>query len=371
MKNILWGMIGLSVLLGSALFVHPDPALAASGNSFDVLTSSLPLKITTPPGKTITEELRIKNLGTQATGIKVGLMKFAATGSTGTPDLYPLSKTDTYASWFHFSPQQFVAQPNVWNTVTMTIDIPSTADLGYYLAVTFSPATVNGVTGATNLNGSAANLVLLNVSTGNEKRNLNLVSFTTDHSLYEYLPANFNVTVHNAGNIYIAPSGNIFISKGTKPIATLDLNDAGGSVLPDSNRIYTVPWTDGFPVFTNKLVHGQTVADSKGKPKQTLQWNFTHANKFRFGHYTAKVLVVYDNGSEDVPTEASLGFWVIPWKLLLLVIIIVAIFGYGIFSFVRSLVRKARGIPAPIKTKKSKTDAATKGKESKHVKNEE
>jgi hypothetical protein len=348
----LWLLVAVLVALpadhANAATAGPNAAAAPAATTtsdtegFDVLTSPLPIKIDTPPGKTVTEELRIKNEATEAEGIKVGLMKFGATGELGRPDLYDLTAKDTYASWVHFSPQQFLAQPNVWNTVKMTINIPANASLGYYLAVTFSPANQPGGRDVTNLRGSAAQLVLLNVESPNEKRSLQLTNFSTNHKLYEYLPADFNIRVHNNGNIYLPPTGNIFIMKGSKTIDTLDLNDAGGSVLPNSNRVFTVPWTDGFPVFQQRLVHNVPITDSHGNVEETLHWNFTQANKFRFGEYTAKLLVVYDNGKIDVPLESTLTFWVLPWKLMLLALVIILIIGFGIFTLIRSTVGLGR-----------------------------
>lgn len=345
MKWLLRGFSALVLLVVAVVALAPSQAQAAEG--FNVLTSPLPIKITTEPGKTVTEELRIKNQSNQPEGIKVGLMKFAAKGVNGAPNLFDLTPKDTYASWVRFTPSQFVAQPNVWNTVKMTITIPSDAGLGYYLAVTFSPSNQPGARKVTNLRGSAASLVLLNVQSPNEKRSLQLADFSTDHKLYEYLPANFRVRLHNNGNIYLPPVGNIFITKGSKTVGTLDFNAAGGSVLPASNREFTIPWKSGFPVFTDHLEHHKPITDKHGKIKQDLKWDFSQVNKFRFGKYTAKLLVVYDDGKQDVPLESTLAFWVLPWKLMLIALVIVIIVGFGVFMAIRSVIGRATGSGGP------------------------
>jgi hypothetical protein len=77
-------------------------------------------------------------------------------------------------------------------------------------------------------------------------------------------------------------------------------------------------------------------------PKQRLTWDFGKANKLRIGRYTAKILVIYDDGKQDVPLEANVNFWVLPWKIMLGILVLVLIIGLGIFSFVRGLVRRAR-----------------------------
>jgi hypothetical protein len=340
MKHCLRGLVALIVLAGAIVLLHPAHSSAAEG--FNVITSPLPIKISTAPGKTVETELRIKNQGAQAEGIKVGLMKFKGNNKTGTADLLDLGKNDTYASWVHFTPETILAQPGVWNTVKMRIDVPETASLGYYLAVTFSPTTVPGGRNVTSLKGSAATLVLLNVKGANEKRVLTIADFASKHTVYEYLPATFTVKVHNGGNIYIPPVGNIFITKGSKPVETLDFNAIGASVLPDSSRTFTMPWKDGFPSFKDRLVDGKPSVDSKGNYKQDLSWNFSKANKFRFGKYTAKLLVAYDDGQHDVPLESTVSFWVIPWKIMSIFLLIIILVGLGIFGLVRGTLRRTR-----------------------------
>jgi len=340
MRHIRRVLTGIVVAVVGLSAVVPMSASAAPG--FNVITSPLPIKINTAPGQTVQTDLRIKNQGTQPEAIKVGLMKFAASGDNGQPNLYDLSKQDQFSSWVHFSPEVFTADPNIWYTVTMTIDVPPTASLGYYMAVTFSPADASTTTGAANLNGSVATLVLLNVVTPDENRALSLVSFETDHELYEYLPVNFKIKIHNSGNIYVSPAGNIFIQRGSKVVDTVDFNDAGGSVLPQSNRVYTASWTNGFPLYVEKLVNGKPVPDNHDIPKETLKWDFTQVSKFRFGEYSAKLLAVYDNGTQDVPLEATVSFWVVPWKMLLLLLAIILLVGFGLFSALRSTGKKVK-----------------------------
>jgi hypothetical protein len=341
MKGFLKGSLVLLAVVAAMLALPSPRAHAADTEGFNILTSPLPIKLVTEPNKTVTAELKLKNQGTKPETIKVGLMKFGATGEIGQPNLFDLTAKDTYAKWVHFEPSQFVAQPGVWITVKMTINVPKEASLGYYLAVTFGRATQAGQKG-TNVKGAAATLVLLEVKTLNEKRDLKLLDFSTDHKLYEYLPTTFRVRVKNDGNIYLAPAGNLFIERGGKPVTTIVFNEAGGSVLPASNRQYKVQWKSGFPLYVDRLVNGKPEYDKTGEAKQDLKWDFTKVNKFRFGHYNAKLLLVYFDGKNDIPLEATLGFWVVPWKILLVLLVIFGLVGFGIFTVLRSFFRKAR-----------------------------
>lgn len=334
-------MLVVAVLVGA--YPHKaQAAVAPPKEGFNIITSPLPIKLSTSPGKTVETELRMKNQNSQPEVIKVGLMKFGATGETGQPNLFDITPKDTYASWVHFSPETFVAEPGVWKTVKVTINVPSDAELGYYLAVTFSRANQSKEKNASAYKGSVATLILLDVNSANAKRELQLVSFKSSHGLYEYLPATFNIKLHNKGNIYLSPVGNIFINRGGKAVDTLNFNDAGGSVLPKSNRVFVVKWTQGFPVFKDRLVNGKPVPTSHGLA-QDLKWDIKDISKFRIGRYSAKLLVVYDNGKQDVPMESTLNFWVIPWKIILIVLAIVSLLGYGLYSITRSAVKKTKG----------------------------
>jgi len=320
----------------------PTAAAVDANENFNIVTSPLPIKLNTNPGTVVKAELRVKNQGINPEVLKVGLMKFGATGELGQPNLFDITEKDEYAKWVSFSPAQFTAEPNVWNTVTMTIDVPEGASLGYYLAVTFSRAS-QATSKATTVKGSVATLVLLNVDSANAKRDIKLVEFATDRRLYEYLPANFTVKLRNKGNVYIAPVGNIFITRGDKPVTTITFNEVGGSVLPDSNRVYRLPWDSGFPRFEDRLVNGKPVPDKGSESKKDLKFNFSDSSKLRFGKYTAKLLVVYDDGKRDVPIESTLSFWVIPWKAMAGAILIILVLGYGVWMLVRNVFKKAQG----------------------------
>jgi hypothetical protein len=59
----------------------------------------------------------------------------------------------------------------------------------------------------------------------------------------------------------------------------------------------------------------------------------------RFGHYTAHLVMVYDDGNRDVPLEAYVSFWVIPWRLVIGLIIIALFVCIGLWSTFRKSAR--------------------------------
>jgi hypothetical protein len=315
--------VGVAVqLVFFAMFF--GPLLGAASAAGTILTTSpIAVDLSGNPGTTTSTTLQVQNNSPKAQAISVKLDKFAVKGDSGQAGIYTPAASDVSTSWVHFSQTEFVAQPGVWNSVKMTIDVPSYAALGYYYAVLFVP-NVNASTAHTNtVKGANAVLVLLDTHSKNEQRQLQVKTFAAQQGLYEFLPVTFNVVVKNSGNIHLIPEGDIYISRteNGKTIDSLDINPGQGNILPDSERQFQAQWTDGFPAFQTKRINGQIVSDRQGRPVQQLQWNFSSSfSKIRFGKYYAHLALVYNNGTEDVPINGNVAFWVIPWKLILLVI---------------------------------------------------
>jgi hypothetical protein len=335
-KFILFSLIiGFGVYLGVPLPAHADSGI-------NLTTSPLPVNLSANPGQTVTTDLRIQNSSNTTQRIKVSLMKFSAYGESGKPALQNREPGDDYFDWASFNPTSFDAPPKQWVTVKMTIQVPKTAAFGYYYAAVFSPADQKP-TGKGNVYlGSTAILVLLEVKSPNAKRSVTIADFSVDKRTYEFLPVNFSVRLHNDGNVHLLPAGSIYIKRGSKQVAVIPFNTQHGNILPNSYRIYTSSWNDGFPVYVDKTQNGQVMLNKNDKPVQQLQWNFTKLPHLKFGHYTANLLVVYDNGSRDVPLEASVSFWVVPWRIIAFVIVVGGLTIVGLWSTGRNIYKKVR-----------------------------
>lgn len=332
--KISFAAIGLLCILCAAVLSSGSAAAATLGG-VNLTTSPVATSITGKPGSTTTTTLQVENNESFAVTINVELETFQAYGSSGAAQMVPFSKDDPSSSWVHLSANSFVAQPGVWNSIKMTIDLPSNAGLGYYYAVIFKPQinTVAQKLGST-IKGGNAILVLVNALSNNESPQIAVTNFSADKKLYEYLPATFNVTIKNTGNIFLAPTGDIYISKSsnfTNSIDTIPVNATGGNVLADTSRVFTQQWVDGFPVYAPKTIDGQKITNKKGQVEQVLKWNFSNANRIRFGKYYAKLVLVYSNGSRDVPIVATVSFWVIPWKILSIVLAVIILTLVGLY----------------------------------------
>lgn len=341
-----WRVFGavVSLLLGVATMTVASGHALAAGQAISLTTSPVTLNLTIKPGEKTTENLQLKNNSTVPVQITMKLETFGPSGTSGEAAITAPSANDPSATWVTFSPASFVANPGVMNTVKMTIALPQSASLGYYYAVVFQPSVATQVgPGTTSVKGSNAILVLVDTQSSNESRQINVASFTASKRVYEYLPATFSVNIRNSGNIYLAPTGSIFISRGknsTHTLTTLNLNAGGGNVLPHSNRVFTVSWNDGFPVYEPKMANGQPVVDKKGNVEQKLVWNLKNISNFRFGEYTAQLTLVYTAQNRVIPVTGYVSFWVIPWELLLIGLVIVLLIGFGLWMIIRGIVRR-------------------------------
>ena len=80
--------------------------------------------------------------------------------------------------------------------------------------------------------------------------------------------------------------------------------------------------------------------NNKGETEMELKWNWSDLSKIRFGHYNAKVLMIYDDGAHDVPVEGEVSFWVIPWRIIGGALIIFIVLLLGLRSALSGIFRK-------------------------------
>lgn len=318
---------------------EPQPTLQPKEKpegGIDLTVSPVFINLLTDPGKKVSSQIKIKNNSNQTEYLAIKLAKFEASTDGSMPKLMKLDPNDEFLKWISFSESQFTLASNQTKTITVTVTPAKTAGLGYYYGVIFQRiAEKDPAVGESIVAGAPAVSILLEVKSPNAKREIQLVDFTTDKLFYEYLPTTFKVKVSNTGNIHIVPGGNIFIdSLKTKEIAILPFNAPRGNILPDSERTYEVIWNDAMIVTTRE--------DKDGKTSYKTSWDFAKADKFRIGKYTAHVLMVYDNGERDVPLEATVSFWVIPWKILAGLAIVTIFVVIGVRSTLSSWLRKLK-----------------------------
>lgn len=299
------------------------------------------INLATDPGSAVSSAIRVTNRNNFREYLEIQVAKFTANYAGEAPIIVDITPEDEFGSWVSFSEKQFVIEPNETKTVKFTISPSNDASLGYYYALLVSRIGESAEKATTTLKGSPAIPVLLEVRTPNAKRELQLVEFSTDKSIYEYLPVTFKVKLKNTGNIHVVPSGDIFIDWGKdRDVGLIHANSTRGNILPQTERTYDSLWDDAFIFRSPKLEGEKVVKDDKGNVLYETKWDLSKANKMRIGKYTAHVLMVYDNGQRDIPLEATVSFWVIPWKIIGGILIILFFVLAGIKNTIFAQFRK-------------------------------
>jgi hypothetical protein len=319
LRRLLIVLVTILGIIVSSAFNSPALAQSATNSqAFNVEISPLPIDVNAKPGVTTSTDLRVRNAGTKPETLKIVLKTFSAEGPDGHVVIHDPTPNDDFTKWVSFDKTIFTIPAGQWQTIKMNISTPKTAAFGYYYAVEFELANPpKSQPGTARVQGAVAVFVLLNVDAPGASRRIEVTSFKANHSTYEFLPVNFSIQVRNTGNVHTAPRGNIFIKRGSHQVDVIPVNATEGMVLPKSNRVFTAAWQNGFPVYTIiRDDNGQPIKDAHGKTKQQLKWDFSKVSKLRFGHYTAQLFLVYNDGQRDIPITGTLSFWVIPWRLV-------------------------------------------------------
>jgi hypothetical protein len=360
-------VVGTNVPMWASAATAPETRPTAP---LDLTTSPLPITLATKPGTTISTNIKVKQSGGDTEQLQVHLLKFTAYGDSGQPALSDRGPGDTYFDWVTFDKPTFTAPSDVWQTIKMTIQVPKTAAFEYNYAVEFTRVGDDLSPGhdEEGIAGGTAVLVLLDAQAPGETRSVQLESFGVEHRIVEFLPDTFDIKFYNNGNVFVQPAGDVFITQGSHQIADIAVNDEQGNILAGTHRIYKVEWTDGFPYYQPVKKQGQSEVDRHGNPIMALNWNLpTNASaalndteasttsstfaqegtnplsRLRFGEYTARLVAIYkDNYGRDVPITSQVTFWVIPWRILMAFLLVLAVFGFAIYSLIRGARRRMK-----------------------------
>lgn len=349
------GVCALSVFTAIALFyavpVHAEdePAAPQGNPRLDLGISVSPVKFIFDgnPGEKLTGKLTYYN----ATGTDLTLYlytnNFKSDGNTGNPQFISeeLPFTSSLKNWIKFDQESYQikrVESNSTNAlvVEFTIDIPSNAEAGGHYAAIM--ATINDPKkqlqpdgGNIAFSADTGSIILLNVK-GNVNREVKLKSFTTvdpfsasktETSLFEWMPVQFLIDLENSGNSHAFPMGNIIVYQGSNVVQTLKFNAAESAILRESTRQYYSDMDKGFvflePVLEERDGRQVPKLDANGNTETRLAFDTTKFDKQYFGPFNAKLLLVYDNDGEKKTIIADREFWVLPWKIILAIILVI------------------------------------------------
>lgn len=295
-------------------------ALFGGGYEAKALTVSPPrIEITGDPGRTVAGIYFLINEEADTRTFFSSFANFEASGESGVPKF--LETREGLAVWMETSPQ-ITLKPREEREIPFSITIPQNAEPGGHFAAIFwgtAPPQPTAGGGQVSIGGKVGILVLLRVS-GDVEGKGGLLEFAAKDGkrVFTSLPIEFIWRFRNDGGNRVEPKGEITI-KNTFGLtaAKLPANKGLGGILPASVRKFSVPW----------LAEGREPAAEKEKTgfftAVKSQWS-----EFHFGWYRAHLNLQYADGGE-AQAKLSFSFWIIPWQLLSIILIILAILGFG------------------------------------------
>jgi hypothetical protein len=336
-RNVLVIAAVLGIMVASTLFVPVASAVApltaqppaagpdnAPGTGQALEISPPVMNLTADPGQTITRELNLRDVSTGKLVVTGEVNDFMADGEEGIPKLLLEAGEDSPYSlkaWVAPLPRMTL-DPKQVRSLPITIKVPANAAPGGYYGVIRFTATPPELEGqGVSLSASLGSLVLLTVN-GDAKEGLEVEEYKTlrngqAKNIFESKPINFLARLKNTGRVHQQPLGKITVKDMFgKHVADTFFNQPPRNILPDSIRKFEVALDE----------------TELGK-------------KMLFGRYTADLTVTY--GSKDQTTTDTLTFWVIPYRLIALVIIaLVGLFfllRFALKQYTQRVLRGSRG----------------------------
>lgn len=279
------------------------------------------VEFTAEPGQRIDTEIKLYNETSDSETLYPEVRNFSAEGETGTPTFDFTAELSGLATWFEYSTAPVVLAPGERLTIPVAINVPGDAEPGGQYAALFygtQPPSAEG--GAQIAVGSKIGTLFLVRVNGDIVENGAIAGFgRSADSSTTHLPITFDVRFGNTGNVHVRPTGTITITNmfgGTS--ATLDVNPSKGATLPSTIRNYQTTW---------EKAKVTTLSGSMWSDFWTELGN--EWRNFAFGKYTAQVALSYGSTTPH-QSAASVTFWIVPWRLLIISVIILAALVFGL-----------------------------------------
>ena len=284
-KNILSSILFLSVITTYYLLLATN-VIAQEAIGLSVIPPRLEIK--GKPGDVVTAPIKIRNESKVEKIINTTLRDFIVTDDKGTPVQIDNSDQTTNrwaaSNWIQVSPVQVKIKPGETKSLMVSIIIPKDAlSGGHYAMILHTPdnSVVINQTG-TAIQTNVGTLVYITVP-GDIKENAKVTDFTAP-KFSEYGPINFSAIISNLSDVHITPAGSINVT-----------NWFGGK--------------------TAQLA----LATTNIFPNTTREFQNTLERKWLFGRYAATLNAAY--GTKGQLVTATIFFWVMPWRLMILVTI--------------------------------------------------
>ncbi|MBU1034699.1 DUF916 domain-containing protein [Patescibacteria group bacterium] len=276
------------------------------------------------PGDTVSDVIKIYNESDAPLTLYPIAVNFSAgDDESGIPQFYSSNENINgmaLAEWLQFSSDPITMQPHERANLSFSLVIPKDGQPGGHYGGIFLSTEPEEKSGSVGLGSKLASLILLRVS-GDiiENAYIEEFGFLNRQRIYTHLPVSFFVRFKNEGTTHLRPTGNAFIKNmfGLQS-ASIEVNPEFASALPNSIRKYFFDWQ-------------KSSADEKSSELMK------EIKNFGFGRYKATVVLTY--GQDNKFATAERTFWVIPWMLIILGLVVLVILWFMLNLYNRSIVK--------------------------------
>ncbi len=305
--------------------------------AFALTVSPARVEITGDPGATLQGEIELFNEQEGTRTFFTSFENFEPSGDSGAPHF--IGAKDGLATWIQ-SDSKVILESGKRSVVPFSITIPQNAEPGGHFAAIFfgsqEPGAMGG--GQVSVGGKIGVLVLLRVS-GDVAEGGGLLEFIAKDKqrFFSALPVTFTYRLNNTGGDRVVPLGEIKIKNTLRMnSATLLANKNEGSALPGSARKFEVTW--------GEISQPTNTTEQKTESPGFFEMAGKQWSDFHFGWYTANLNLTW--GATNQTANASYSFFVIPWQLLLIILIIAVIIGFlgkiGLKKYNRRIIAQAQ-----------------------------
>lgn len=317
-----------------ALFIVGGFFVTPSAQALTLIPPSFETSV--DPGVTTETTVKLYNETQDALNLYPEVVSFTAEGETGNPTFDFEAPLEGVASWFTLPEGPITLEAGERKVVPITITPPEDAEPGGHYATVFFGTSAPNIDdpGSLALSTKLGSLFLLRVFGDIEEAGqISQFGLEGNKNTLSRLPATLFTRFQNKGNIHLRPTGTITITNMLGgDTATLEFNPKKGATLPDTIRRYETVWEKG------------QVKEVTGNFWSKFWTEFSNEkNNFALGRYKANIALVAGNLVQD---SAVVSFWVMPWRVLTVALIILALVVVLLIFLIRKynqwIIKKAR-----------------------------
>jgi len=315
-----------AVKFAALCFVLLIPAATMAQGTVSLSVSPTLFEMSANPSQKWSSNIRVINTNSFPLKVYVNAVNFEPSGESGQGTMRPVLEAETegltLAEWITLPPEEVVIPAEQTVSVPFSITVPEGASPGgHFAAILVGTRSLTDTDAPAQVQTSqiVTSLVFLTVA-GDIIERGSIRDFTTDKSVSESLSASFYLRFENSGNVHLRPQGDIVIKNmWGKERGVIPINKASqfGNVLPESIRKYNFEWTGDF-----------TFGD--------------------IGRYTAVATIGYGDSTKQFVSSKT-SFWVIPWRTLAVMFVVLGgllwLIVWGIKLYVRKMLLMAGVTP--------------------------